>query len=88
MSSPDLDNVMVTAGDRNHQRWLREAEADVDPLPPSKPIVAELAPDVSVIDLLEALRFTGLTLLADLERDVLVIGRVPARPNHQHTENP
>ncbi len=76
MSARDLDNVVVMAGDRNHQRWLRDAEADVDP-PPRRPIVLELAPDVSVVELMEALRFTGLTLLADLERDVLVIGRVP-----------
>ena len=76
MSLRDLDNVVVMAGDRNHQRWLREAEADVDP-PPGRPIVIELAAKVSVTDLMEALRFTGLTLVADFERDVLVIDRVP-----------
>lgn len=76
MSARDLDNVLVMAGDRNHQRWLREAEADVDP-PPARPIAIELAPEVSVTDLMEALRFTGLTLVADFERDVLVITCVP-----------
>lgn len=77
MSARDLDNVVVMAGDRNHQRWLREAEADVDLPVPGKTMTAELAPEVSVIDLMEALRFTGLTLVVDLERDALVIARVP-----------
>jgi len=76
VSARDLDNVVVMAGDRNHQRWLREAEADVDP-PSQRPIVLELDREISVVELMEALRFTGLTLVADLERDVLVIGRVP-----------
>lgn len=80
MSSRDLDNVIVNAGDRNHLRWMREAEADVDVQPPPRPMPLELAPGVSPLELAAALRFTGLHIDVDVIRDVLVVSRRPKSP--------
>jgi hypothetical protein len=80
VSRRDLDNVVVTTGDRNHQRWLREAEADADPPPPSRPTAIELAAGIRPIELFTALQFSGLYLLVDIQRDVLVITRKPSAP--------
>jgi hypothetical protein len=77
MSARDLDNVIVTAGDRNHLRWLRQAEADADPAPVRRPTRAELTSRVTADELAAALRFSGLTVRIDFDRDVLVIDRLP-----------
>lgn len=80
MSSRDLDNVVVVRGDRNHQRWLREAEADTDLLVTPRPTRIELAAGVTPLELSTALRFSGLHLHVDLERDLVVIDRRPTAP--------
>jgi hypothetical protein len=77
MSARDLDNVIVTAGDRNHLRWLRQAEADADLAPVRRPTRAELTSRVTADELAAALRFSGLTVRIDFDRDVLVIDRLP-----------
>lgn len=80
MSSRDLDNVIVNAGDRNHLRWMREAEADADIPPPSRSTTIELAAGVGPLELATALRFSGLHLEVDVNRDVFVIQRRPKSP--------
>lgn len=77
MSLPELDNIVVTAGDRNHLRWIREAEADPDPTPARRLRPAELSPSVTADELSAALRFSGLTVRVDTDRDVVVIDRLP-----------
>jgi hypothetical protein len=77
VSARDLDDVIVTAGDRNHLRWIREAEADPDPAPTACIRKAELSSRVTADELAAALRFSGLTVRVDFDRDVLIIERLP-----------
>jgi len=77
VSARDLDGVIVTAGDRNHLRWVREAEADLDPTPTARIRKAELSSSVTADELAASLRFSGLSVRVDFDRDVLVIERLP-----------
>jgi hypothetical protein len=52
-------------------------DLDADPAPVRRPSRAELTSRVTADELAAALRFSGLTVCIDFDRDVLVIDRLP-----------